>query len=155
MTLLLTVTQVTAFFDYNTDCPETCRLQELPCTIMELNPHLFPSACINSLTACIEMASPDRVCLSPKSKPKGGSAIWIAYWNYTHPIPPTPPPDRKTNFLLIYAIIVTVVLVVYCGATLIYCMTQSWRRRSYQRLDARPENEQAERAPYEPTTIDL
>ena len=136
--VVLGVTGSSSFFRYETDCDEGCRHDSLPCTITELSPVQFPCDCITTIEDCKDKAGPRTVCLLPNGSTFGGTDSWIDYYNYTHPIPPTPAPTpappTKIQYLQIYAAIVTTILLIYGGSNLIRCVDQIWRRRRYQRL---------------------
>ena len=138
--LMLAVASTAAFFDYKTDCISECQRENLSCIISELSPQHFPCDCMDTEDACRSRATPVVVCLTPGGQPKGGSEIWQAYWNYTHPVPPrpSPKPDRNNSndFLKIYAAVVTTILLMICGSNMLRCMIQTWRRRQYQQLNS-------------------
>ena len=159
---LLAVASTATFFDYKTDCRIECQLEDLPCTISELSPQHFPCTCIDTDDACVELATAEVVCLMPDSQPVGGSSIWIPYWNYTHPLPPEPSPkpspQNETNYLQIYAAVVTTVLFITVGSSLIRCVCHTWRRRHYQQLSANTAPStgiSAPDSPYRATTQEL
>ena len=137
--LMLAVTSTAAFFDYRTDCIPECQRQNLSCVISELSPQHFPCDCMDTADACLSRATPAVVCLTPSGEPRGGSEIWQAYWNYTHQPPPRPSPspnNNTTDFLNVYAAVVTTVLLMICGSSMLRCMVQTWRRRQYQQLNS-------------------
>ena len=129
-----------SFFDYTVDCDSKCQKRTLPCTISEFSPTHFLCECIISDDACVERSSPVVVCLRPGGlEPRGGSEIWVPYWNYTHPKPthrPTPSSDSKDKLLEIYAALVTAVLVLQWGFSAVRCIMASLRRHHYERLEA-------------------
>lgn len=164
--ILLGVTllaSASAYFDYKTDCRLECQVQKLPCIISELSHRHFPCDCISTNAACVHRASSNVVCLRPDAEPTGGSDIWVDYWNYTHPNPPVPPPsprpNQKISFLQIYAAIVTTILVIQGGSSLIRCVAQTWRRRQYRHLGSMPTppgGEHHNREPvYQPTVQEI
>lgn len=118
-------------------------MQKLSCTIRELTPSYFPCDCINTDDACMMRATPEVVCLRPDGDPSGGSKIWPDYLNHTHPPtpnPPTPTAGETSEFLKIYAAVVTTILILYGGTELVKCLIQTYRRRQYQRIqDQRPQ----------------
>ena len=136
---LLAAASTSAYFDYKTDCSANCQRHNLPCIITELSPVHFPCDCVDTDGDCAEHASPTVVCLMPDAPPIGGNESWIPYWNYTHPKPPGPPPNpqpiQDTNFLQIYAAVVTTILVIKLGSSMLQCVAQVWRRRRYERLE--------------------
>lgn len=145
--LALVATRVHSFFDYKVDCIKECQTEKLPCTIRELSPRHFPCDCYNTDDACLSKASPDIVCLRPNGDPTGGTKIWPDYYNYTHPPTPNPPAPHSTPdpaldnvFLKIYAAVVSTILLLYGGGSLVRCVAETIRRRRYQQLlEERPQ----------------
>ena len=158
--MVLLVSSISAYFQYETDCITECRRQQLPCTITEMSPVYFPCDCITTVEACLKRASPDVICLRPNGTSMGGENIWKAYWNYTHPAPlppPNPQPSRGLNLLLIYAVVVTTILVTHAGSGLIRCLRDAWRRRQYERLNVNPDTgvPRSPESPYFQPTVDI
>ena len=134
----LAVASTTAYWNYTVDCMDECQRRKLPCTISMLSPEFFPCDCIITEDSCILGASSTVACLVLSGKSFGGEASWIPYWNYTHPSTstpspsPTPVPGDHTNFLQIYAAVVTTLLFIYGGSGLLRCVFQTWRTRQYR-----------------------
>lgn len=161
LVVVVAVASTTAFFDYHRDCMQECQRQNLPCTISEISPQFFPCDCILTADACLSRASPEVVCLQPDASPSGGSEIWLAFWNYTHPNPPrpVPVPTHETSILQIYSAVVTTLLIVYGCTNLFQCAAQTWRRRRYACLEPQraPSSgvPQSPESPYGSTTHDI
>lgn len=163
--VVLVGTKTTAFFEYKADCSPECQRQRLPCTITELSPAHFPCNCIDNNEDCIQRASSKVACITPDAGSIGGQEIWIPYWNYTHPEPPVPTPapapapEQGTNFLQIYAAVLTTILILYGGTDLLRCVLQTYRRRHYQQLapERAPSGGMSVSTsqPYQPTTQEV
>lgn len=166
---LLFVRGSVGYFRYS-DCSLECRNARQPCTISEVTKDYFPCDCIKTPGECLQMASPFVVCLIANQQPSGGKAIWNDYKKHITPTTPKPPgpnpptstpaPNRdlRQKLLEAYAVISTIIMIVYCIRSM-FTSIRRWRlERNYSTLsvsaatagDDQPQPSTSR--PYQPTT---